>query len=338
MHGMANTTLAILTLFYNRNTLSTALPYTPPFYLFNAHLETIIPSLFRKVSLQPYQRERITTSDDDFLDLDWLIQGSKKLVIISHGLEGNTTRGYIKGMAKALYTHGYDILAWNYRGCSEEINKAVQFYHSGATDDLATVIAHAGQKRYDTINLVGFSLGGNLTLKYLGEDRVRPAVIKKAATFSVPIDLHTSCVKISRPSNWIYSQRFLKSLRKKVTAKAGVMPELDTSGLAAVKTLHQFDDFFTGPIHGFKNALDYYTQCSAIRFIERINIPTLLVNAKNDPFLSPECYPHDKLKNHPFVIFESPDRGGHVGFSQNNKNGLYWSEERTLNFFSGRHS
>lgn len=310
------------------------MPYAPPFYLFNAHLETIIPSLFRKVSLPPYKRERITTPDEDFLDLDWLIQDSKKLVIISHGLEGNTTRGYIKGMAKALYNKGYDILAWNYRGCSDEINKALRFYHSGATDDLATVVAHAEQKGYEAINLVGFSLGGNLTLKYLGEDRVRPSVIQKAATFSVPIDLHTSCLKISQPSNWIYSQRFLKSLRKKVLAKALIMPQLDTAGLQNVKTLHQFDDFFTGPIHGFKDALDYYTQSSALRYINRITIPTLLVNAKNDPFLSPECYPYKLLKNHPFVTFESPERGGHVGFTQRNKDGLYWSEERTLNFFS----
>jgi uncharacterized protein len=310
------------------------LPYTPPFYLFNAHLETIIPSLFRKVSLPPYQRERIATPDDDFLDLDWLTHDSKTLVIISHGLEGNTTRGYVKGMAKALYDQGYDILAWNYRGCSEEMNTALRFYHSGATDDLATVIAHAEQKGYSTINLVGFSLGGNLTLKYLGEDRVRPTTIQKAATFSVPIDLHASCLKISQPANWVYSQRFLKSLRKKVMAKASVMSQLDTTGLAAVKTLHQFDDFFTGPMHGFKDALDYYTQSSALRYMDKITIPTLLVNAKNDPFLSAECYPYDRLKNHPFVVFETPERGGHVGFAQCNTTGLYWSEERAIDFFS----
>lgn len=308
--------------------------YTPPFYLFTAHLETIIPSLFRKVSLPPYQRERITTPDHDFLDLDWLTQNSKTLTIISHGLEGNSSRAYVKGMAKALYSQGHDILAWNYRGCSDEINKVMHFYHSGATDDLAMVIEHAQQKEYETICLVGFSLGGNLTLKYLGEERTRPKVLKKAAVFSVPIDLYTSCVKISQPSNWIYSQRFLKSLRKKVIAKAQLMPQLDTTGLKHVKTLHQFDDFFTGPIHGFKDALDYYTQCSAIHFINHITIPTLLVNAKNDPFLSPKCYPHEQLKNHPFLTFESPERGGHVGFSQSGKNGLYWSEELAINFFS----
>lgn len=308
--------------------------YKRPFFLFNPHLETIFPSLFRKVKLQPYQRERITTPDQDFLDLDWLRQGSEKLIIISHGLEGDTNRPYMKGMVKAMFENRYDVLTWNYRGCSGEVNKALRFYHSGATDDLATVVAYAASKGYSEINLIGFSLGGNLTLKYLGEARQRPQQLRKAVAFSVPLDLHTSCMRISEPSNWIYSKRFLRSLRKKVLAKSKVMKDLDASGLKNVRTLHQFDDVFTGPIHGFKNALDYYAQSSSIRFVADITIPTLVVNAKNDPFLSPECYPVDLLKGHPFVTFESPERGGHVGFSQFSKNGLYWSEERALNFLS----
>jgi predicted alpha/beta-fold hydrolase len=310
------------------------LTYKPPFFLFNAHLETIFPSQFRNVKLPPYQRERINTPDQDFLDLDWLTQNAKKLVIISHGLEGDTTRAYMKGMAKAFFEKGYDVLTWNYRGCSGEINKALRFYHSGATDDFATVIDHASSKPYTEINLVGFSLGGNLTLKYLGEERKRPEQLKRAVAFSVPMDLHTSCVKISQPSNWVYSRRFLRSLRKKVLAKSKVMRELDASEVKKARTLHEFDDIFTGPIHGFKNAIDYYTQSSSIKVVTSITIPTLIVNAQNDPFLSPECYPEDLLKDHSFVTFESPEHGGHVGFAQFTKNGLYWSEERALEFLS----
>ncbi|MFZ2904987.1 MAG: alpha/beta fold hydrolase [Cyclobacteriaceae bacterium] len=307
--------------------------YTPPFLLFNAHLETIYPSLLRRVSLQPYERERISTPDDDFLDLDWLKQGSSKLVILSHGLEGNTQRSYIKGMARAIYQRGYDVLAWNFRGCSEEMNKALRFYHSGATDDLATVVDHAhALSHYRELNLVGFSLGGNLTLKYLGEDRQHPASLRNAVAISVPMDLHTSCMKISQPSNWIYSQRFLRSLRKKVLQKSRLMNGIDVQGLEKIKTLQEFDDHITGPIHGFKNALDYYQQCSSIKFVQHIALPTLIVNAANDPFLSKECYPHDLLKDHPSVTFESPSHGGHVGFAQFNKNGLYWSEQRVLDF------
>ena len=144
-------------------------PYTPPRFLFSPHLETIFPALVRRVTLKPYTRERITTPDNDFLDLDWLQQGSDKLIIISHGLEGNTQRAYVKGMAKAFHNRGYDVLAWNFRGCSDEMNRQLRFYHSGATDDLNTVVNHvADKKSYKNITLLGFSLGGNLTLKFLG--------------------------------------------------------------------------------------------------------------------------------------------------------------------------
>lgn len=307
--------------------------YTPPRFLFSPHLETIYPALWRRVDLQPYVRERITTPDDDFLDLDWLTRGSEKLVIISHGLEGSSNRPYIRGMAKALFSNGWDVLAWNYRGCSEEMNKKLRFYHSGATDDLDVVIQHAAEfKGYKNIYLVGFSLGGNITLKYLGE-RVPRKEIRKAVTVSVPMDLKTSCEKISKPSNWIYSNRFLKSLKKKIMIKASLMPGLDVSGLQRIKTLLQFDNRYTAPLHGFKDAIDYYTRCSSLHFVNGITIPTLIINTQNDPFLSRECFPAQQLKDHQHVQLEILLRGGHVGFAQFNKNGLYWSEQRALDFF-----
>ncbi len=309
--------------------------YTPPFFLFNAHLETIYPAIARRVPLKPYQRERIATPDDDFLDLDWLTQNASRLVVISHGLEGNTHRAYMKGMARAFFDHGFDVLAWNYRGCSGEINRQLRFYHSGATDDLDTVIHHAVRTgKYTAINLIGFSLGGNLTLKYLGEPRTRTPLLKKSVVLSVPMELHTSCLEISKRENWMYTQRFLKSLREKVIEKSKVRNDLNVNGLSKIKTLLEFDDFFTGPIHGFKNAIDYYEQCSSLGFLEKISIPTLILNAKNDPFLSPECYPHELLKNHPRLMLETPLRGGHVGFTQFHENGLYWSEQRALHFIN----
>ncbi|MEO5603142.1 MAG: alpha/beta fold hydrolase, partial [Cyclobacteriaceae bacterium] len=196
--------------------------YLPPFFLFTSHLETIYPALLRRVAIIPYTRERIQTPDDDFLDLDWLMKDSDKVVIISHGLEGNSERPYIKGMAKALHDQGFDVVAWNFRGCSNEMNRQLRFYHSGATDDLETVIQHITRhKNYKKIFLVGFSLGGNLTLKYLGERPVG-ALIKKAVVFSVPMDLKSSCEKISTPGNRIYSSRFLKSLKKKVIQKSKI--------------------------------------------------------------------------------------------------------------------
>jgi hypothetical protein len=302
--------------------------YSAPSILFNRHLETIFPSLLRKVELTTYQRERITTLDNDFLDLDWLKQGSNQLVIISHGLEGNTERSYMKGMAKVFYQNGFDVLAWNYRGCGSEMNKQLRFYHSGATDDLKTVINHAASN-YQQVSLVGFSLGGNLTLKYLGEKDIH-SKLKKAVVFSVPMDLYGSCLEILKHHNWIYHQRFLKSLKAKVLLKSKVQPALDVSKLDRTKTLMEFDDHFTAPIHGFKNAIEYYTKSSALNYLKEIHTSTLIVNAKNDPFLSATCFPD--LSMHDSILFESPERGGHVGFAQFNQNGLYWSELRALAF------
>ncbi len=307
--------------------------YTAPFALFSPHLETIFPALMRKVALPPYTRERIDTPDGDFLDLDWLHQSSDKVVIISHGLEGNSQRPYVKGMAKIFFKNGFDVIAWNYRGCSGEINRKLRFYHSGATDDLNTVIDHAiDKKKYSNVFLVGFSLGGNITLKLLGEATPR-AEVRKAVAISVPMDLKTSCEEISKPSNWIYSYRFLRSLKSKVVAKAAVMPELRVEGIERIKTIMGFDDRYTAPLHGFTNALEYYEQCSSIRFVGNVATPTLVVNTLNDPFLSKACFPEKMLQGHRFVELEILSRGGHVGFTQFGKSGFYWSEHRALDFF-----
>jgi uncharacterized protein len=310
--------------------------YLPPFFLFSPHLETIYPALLRRVSLTPYTRERISTPDDDFLDLDWLQKGSDSVAIISHGLEGSSHRPYIKGMAKALFDYGFDVLAWNFRGCSGEMNRQLRFYHSGATDDLQTVIDHViHNTKYKSVSLVGFSLGGNLTLKYLGE-RTVPDIVKRAVVFSVPMDLKSSCDKISLPANRLYSNRFLRSLKNKIVTKARVRRELDVTKIERVKTLTQFDDRYTAPLHGFKDANEYYERCSSLGFVSDIKIPTLVINTLNDPFLSEECFPVSLLENHPFVNLQILSRGGHVGFTQFTKNGLYWSEQRALEFLKGR--
>lgn len=307
--------------------------YTPPAVLFNAHLETIYPALFRSVDFIHSKKQHITTPDDDFLEIALHQKKSEKLVIILHGLEGNMDRPYIRGMARACYTAGFDVLTWNFRGCGPVMNKQLRFYHSGATDDLDTVINFAAAtSHYREIDVIGFSLGGNITLKYLGEKRDRHAVVKKAVAISVPMDLKTSCEKISLPGNRIYSNRFLKSLKRKVIMKSRLRAGIDLAGIDRIATLKDFDDRYTAPLHGFNNALEYYEQCSAIHFVHNIAIPTLILNAKNDPFLSAECYPAEKLAGHPFVRFESPERGGHVGFARFDKDGLYWSEVKAIEF------
>ncbi|MBT1685862.1 YheT family hydrolase [Dawidia soli] len=313
--------------------------YNPPFFLFNRHLETIFPALMRSVELPPYARERLETPDGDFLDLDWLSSqpagtgdaGRRPLLILSHGLEGDSYRPYIKGMAKAFLTQGFDVLAWNFRGCGLDMNRLLRFYHSGATEDLDLVVQHAVQQGYTQINLVGFSLGGNLTLKYLGE-RKSSSVIRRAVVFSVPLDLYDACLEISKRENWIYARRFLKSLKSKITRKAALMQGLDTSRLEHIRTILEFDEYYTAPLHGFASALDYYERNSSIHFLDSIYVPTLIANAVNDPFLGKNSFPIERLADHPSITFECITRGGHVGFAQFNKNGLYWSEERALQF------
>ncbi|MEJ1239774.1 alpha/beta fold hydrolase [Chryseolinea sp. T2] len=307
--------------------------YRRPLFLFSRHLETIFPALLRRVDDVTFDRERIATNDEDFLDLDWLRNGNQRLVIISHGLEGNSRRAYITGMARAVSSNGFDVIAWNFRGCSDDMNHQLRFYHSGATDDLQLVINHAVTAGYKDISLIGFSLGGNLTLKYLGEAAPHEAV-KRGVTFSVPLDLYNSCLKISQPGNIVYSRRFLKNLKLKVKRKATQMEGLDLTDIDSIQTLVDFDNRYTAPLHGFKDALDYYNRCSALFYLKGITVPTLIVNAQNDPFLSDTCYPVDITRDNPMVRLEAPSHGGHVGFAQFNKNGLYWSEERTLAFLT----
>lgn len=306
--------------------------YVHPFLLFNGHIQTIVPALLRTGNPLPFDRERISTEDGDFLDLDWLRSSSDRLLIISHGLEGNSRRPYMLGMANNFFTNGWDVLTWNFRGCSGEMNKRPIFYHSGATYDLETVISHA-HSGYSEICLVGFSLGGNLTLKYLGEDHPTKHKIKKAVVISVPLDLAGSSDQIGKRENLLYAQRFLKTLKAKIFQKSQMFPnEIDTNGLNRIRNLREFDDVYTGPLHGFEGADDYYARCSSINFLSRISASVLILNALNDPFLSRSCYPVELGDNLSQIYMDFPESGGHVGFAPRSRKDVYWSEKRALEF------
>lgn len=304
----------------------------PPRYLFNAHLETIVPSMFRKIG-GTYERERLELNDGDFLDLDWMRGKSKKLVIISHGLEGNSERHYSKGVAHYFHQRDWDALAWNCRGCSGEMNRLPRFYHHGATEDLAAVVDHAIQKKYSHIVLVGVSMGGSLSLKYAGERHDQlPHEIKSIATFSVPCHLGSSASELDQPNKRFYRNRFLKKLEKKIRAKSLKFPDLiSLEGFNKIKTFLDFDNRYTAPLHGFADAFDFYSKASSDQFLSSLRIPSLIVNALNDPFLPDACYPFDLAKTHDFVHLETPARGGHVGFSLAG-NSTSWMEVRAFEF------
>lgn len=307
--------------------------YNPPGYLQNGHLQIFINALLRKPENLQYQRERITTDDGDFLDLDWLNTNSSRLAILCHGLEGDTRSSSILGVAGALQKKGWDVLAWNFRSCGGVMNLTPRFYHGGATDDLDRVVQHALRSHpAEKIALVGFSLGGNLILKYLGE-AIRHPKIARAVTFSVPVDLSSSAHQMALSQNKIYMRHFLKTLREKILKKRALLPpHIPFDRLPKVRTFHEFDDLYTAPLHGFINAEDYYHQASSLNFLKYIQIPTLLVNARNDPFLTPSCFPTHIAKKHAHLFLETPHFGGHCGFLPENRQGECWSESRTLTF------
>lgn len=313
--------------------------YRPPFYLRNGHLQTIYPNFFRQVEGVAYRRERVETPDGDFLDLDWSTVGTMRAALLAHGLEGNSTRTYLLGMVRALNRHGWDAAAWNFRGCSGEPNRRLRFYHSGDTPDLQTVLTHIlRQDRHEHLALIGFSLGGNVILKYLGElgRRVNPRVAA-AVTFSVPCDLAGSARQMARFENIVYMKRFMKLLHEKIRAKMVAFPGLiDDHGYRQMRTFQEFDDRYTAPLHGFRNAQDYWKRAGSKPLLERIAVPTLLVNALDDPFLSPSCYPYEEAEHNPHFFLETPATGGHVGFVAHNREGEYWSETRALEFLSSR--
>jgi len=302
----------------------------------NGHVSTIYSGVMRKVEGVTQKRERITLPDTDFIDLDWSYAGNKtkQLLVILHGLEGNAQRHYMLGSAKIANQNNMDAVCVNFRGCSGEVNKTFQSYHSGKTDDLATVIKHiTSQFDYDTINLNGFSLGGNVILKYLGETLDLPKQIKAAVTVSVPVYLRGSLEQLMSSKNYVYSKKFLRNLRTKLIEKQQLFPQkINNQDLSAVRTLKDFDDVYTSKAHGFKDAYDYYEQASSLQYLKHISIPTLLINAQNDSFLSKECYPIQEAEENTNFYLEMPKYGGHVGFYD--QQNTYYSEKRMLQFIT----
>ena len=313
--------------------------YKPPFLFKNGHFSTIYAGVIRKVGGVVQKRERLELSDGDFLDLDWSesMQTTKKMVILLHGLEGDAQRHYIVGSAKRLNQNGFDVCAVNFRGCSGIPNRLYRSYHSGATEDLIAVIAHILETRaYSELSLFGFSLGGNLLLKYLGEGNHLPAEIKAAVAVSAPCDLKDACDQLLQSKNVLYSARFKKHLLEKLRAKRLVFPEqISESDIRKIITLKDFDDAYTAPAHGFKDALDYYRSCSSKQFLPEISIPSLILNAKNDSFLGKACYPFEEAMENPNIYLEVPEFGGHVGFW--GRKNISYSEERALSFFKSVH-
>jgi len=311
--------------------------YVAPWLLRNGHVQTIYPAVCRRIDGVRYRRERLELTDGDFVDLDWSRIGGRSAVVISHGLEGSSQGIYVKGMVRAFNRRGWDAAALNFRGCSGEPNRLARFYHSGASEDLWHAVRHVASRGYERVALIGFSLGGNVTLKLLGElGESVPAWLTGGVGISVPCDLKSSAEAMARPINRPYMRRFLIDLRSKLRAKQARFPrELNDSGYESLRSFRDFDDRYTAPLHGFRDAEDYWARCSSRFFLDTIRCRTLLLNAADDPFLAPECFPGELAERHEWVHLEAPRHGGHVGFvGKGLEVDEYFSERRALEFLA----
>ncbi len=306
--------------------------FAPPWWLANCHIQTILPAILPCRAPVGYARERLELADGDFLDLDSIETGSSRILVISHGLEGSSGDGYVMGLASVFAEAGWDVTAWNYRGCSGEPNRLARSYHSGDTDDLASVIDHV-RRAGRAVALAGFSLGGNLTLKFVGERPDYPDIIG-AVGISAPVDLASSARKLDQDrGNQFYLRRLIRRLEVKIRAKAVDFPHhVRVEALEGVKGFSELDDRFTAPLHGFRDAADYWSRSSARPFLSDIRIPALLLNALDDPFLAPACFPYPEAEASGLFSLETPTHGGHLGFIEGLRATYPWAARRTLEF------
>ncbi len=301
----------------------------------NGHYNTFIPALFYKNPSVDYTRQRINTPDDDFIDIDYAKNGSNKAVIILHGLEGDSSSGYMLHFTDYFKNQGYDVICPNYRGCSGEMNKQVRMYNSGTTDDLHLVVDTVSND-YEHVDIIGFSLGGNQVLKYLGEQQYDiPINLRKGVAISAPVHLHNASLELLRLQNFAYQIRFIVSLWKKAIAKKRQFPDQIKLHLSKMWNLYRFDEYFTAPVYGYKDAKDYYDSNSSLQFLDTLERPALLINSYDDPFLGELCYPVELAQNSQQFYLCATEYGGHVGFARDGSD-RNWFKEKTLSFLESK--
>ncbi|MBC7409064.1 MAG: alpha/beta fold hydrolase [Arcicella sp.] len=308
--------------------------YLPSNIWRNPHVSTIYPSVFRKVNGIDYNRERLELSDGDFLDIDWSksSENNIKLAIFTHGFLGNSTRPYVLGGVKAFNLVNYDALVWNHRGLGGENNRFEKITTHGSSGDLEEVINYVlSKKKYTEIILVGYSKGGNISLKYAGEKSENiPIQIKKIIAISSPTDLQGSVDVMGK--HGFYSERFKTKLVKFLLNRSAMIDNQMLKDFSTFKYLDDFTDNYIAPLHGFKNGREYYEQCAAMNVVDKIRVPTFILNAKNDPVLSESCAMLEVAKKSDYIFSELPKYGGHCGFYQPNSDELYWGDRRMIEF------
>ena len=304
--------------------------FKPAWWLRNPHLQTLWPVFMRRRLRPPLRRERLELPDGDFVDLDWTLNDSGPIVMLFHGLEGGRKSHYVRGMLAALPRHGLRGVLMHFRGCSGEPNRLARAYHSGDTGDIDFLVRTLKAREPHTpLAAIGYSLGGNALLKWLGEQGAQ-APIRCAAAVSVPFLLNESSAHLNRGFARIYQARLLKSLKESVRRKATRLPApIPLHELDVLNSFYAFDDRITGPLHGFRGAKHYYTESSSRQFLNRIRVPALIVHAADDPFMPKTVLPEANEVSDT-IEFDLHRHGGHVGFVTGTLpwRPRYWLEER----------
>lgn len=305
--------------------------FKPAWWLTNPHCQTLWPILFRRriKEISP-KRERLELKDGDFIDLAWVGSDTGPIVLILHGLEGSIQSLYVQGILRAIEQQGWRGVCMHFRSCSGERNRLPRAYHSGETLDVAEVVNQLKQREPQTpLAAIGFSLGGNVLLKWLGETGQHNPLVAAIAV-SVPFELTKAASRINQGFSRLYQWHLLDSLCKKIKWKFQHQPApFDIPSLNTLRTLRDFDNEITAPLHGFLDAEDYYTRSSSRQYLQHIRIPTLLLQAKDDPLVGNEALPaYNEISTS--VTFELSEKGGHVGFVSGHLpwKSFYWLEER----------
>jgi uncharacterized protein len=317
--------------------------YLAPRWLPNGHLQTIYPALCLPRPVVRYRRERWETPDSDFIDLDFVDgQPGKPLLVLFHGLEGSSDSHYARTLMAEIDKRGWSGAVPHFRGCSGEINRAPRFYHSGDALEVDWIIRrlHAGYRARDAANqtgriyAVGFSLGGNALLRWLGESGHQAEIVSAACAISAPTNLAQGGIALGSGLNLFYTRMFLQSMKPKCLQKLQQFPGLfECEQMLQARNLYDFDNVVTAPLHGYRDTDDYWNRASARHVLTDISVPTLVLNAQNDPFLPGRHLPRHASQ---MVTLDYPQQGGHVGFVAGPLPGhLNWLPQRVLAFLEG---
>ncbi|MFC5474628.1 YheT family hydrolase [Paraherbaspirillum soli] len=311
-------------------------PYSAPLWLPGGHLQTIYPATCISKPEVVYRRERWDTPDDDFIDIDFVDgQPGRPLAVLFHGLEGSSNSHYSRALMAQVAALGWSGAVPHFRGCSGEINQAPRFYHSGDAQEIDWILrrlaAGRDHKQFGKFYATGVSLGGNALLRWLGESQYQAKIVDGACAISAPLDLAGGGAALAHGFNRIYTRAFLRTMKTKSLEKLNQFPSLfDRERMLQARNLYDFDNIVTAPLHGYRNTEDYWDRASAKHVLHDITVPTLVLNARNDPFLPPQHLPRSAAAS---VTLEYPEQGGHVGFASGNPPGrLDWLPQRMIGF------